>query len=92
MARKRRIVVTRPMEIEPLLYPEDEEKGWGEWFKQTYARYWFAIGSIFIDIMVALSLADIFDGISIPLFALIALAVVEVTIYLRIWGVSPWSD
>jgi hypothetical protein len=92
MAHKRRIVVTIKGEDEPPPFPLPEEKGWRDWFRQTYAKYWFAIISLFIDVMVSLTLADMFGGISIPLFSFIALIAVEVTIYLRIWGMPPWTD
>lgn len=92
MAQKRRI----DSEAEaPAMDEEEEEipekyrdRGWKHWLRYSYARYWYALFCIFLDVMLPLELHRIMTGslqVVVPTFVLCALVAVQVVIYMRLW-------
>ena len=92
MALKRRIdseAETSPLEEEDEDIPEKYlDRGWKHWLRHSYARYWYAIFCIFLDVMVPLELYRILSGsqqVVVPAFVFCALVALQVVIYMRLW-------
>ncbi len=91
MAKKRRIVLDRRSESEE---PEDvperyRDSGWSEWVRGSYAKWWYVILSMFVDIFVALEVSHHLSGswaLILPIFMIIVLVGVEIYLYHRLWG------
>jgi hypothetical protein len=91
MAQKRRIMVEREREPdgEKDIPERFKDSSWSEWARGTYARWWYGLLCLFIDVMVALELsAYIPADWSIPLlsFTVLTLIIIEIYIYRKVWG------
>jgi hypothetical protein len=87
MAQKRVIRTTgRPSEQDD----EEDEETWGEWAKRSYARAWYILLCIFIDLFILLEVAngDTFISWGLGLIALFIVIAVEVFIYTKLWGAN----
>jgi membrane protein YqaA with SNARE-associated domain len=92
MAEKRRFRVARPPGEESL---EDDELprkykdvSWTEWLVIDFARYWFVIIALGVDLLIGLDVVTIFSGagtIAFVLFLAITIPL-EILIYLYLWG------
>lgn len=94
MAKKRMI---RTEEVEPSSaagssHDDDSERtedsSWGVWSRKTYAKYWYVLGCIFVDIIAVLEVARIgpaeySSSFSIALF--IGLLIAQSYIYTKVW-------
>lgn len=63
---------------------------WWDWFVHDYARYWYFLGAIALDVFLSLGSVDAFHlddarGIVLVIMLLVVLLVVEVKIFFRIW-------
>ena len=63
---------------------------WWDWFLHDYARYWYALGTVALDVFVGLWLAESFHlvdalGILIIVATLVILLAVEIKGYFWIW-------
>lgn len=94
MAKKRKIRTEKAEAAEPYSGHDDDipekykDVTWGVWLRKTYLRYWYVVGCVFIDLIVALEVARISPeslSITLPIFVLIALVLVEVLLYAYIW-------
>ncbi|MCU0862064.1 MAG: hypothetical protein MUE65_07075 [Methanomassiliicoccales archaeon] len=92
MAQKRRLdseAEALPMEEDDEDIPEKyRDRGWKHWLRHSYARYWYAILCVFLDVMVPLELYRSMTGSSqvvVPAFVLCALVALQVVIYMRLW-------
>lgn len=85
MARKRKVVVekTIPANVEE----QSDDMGWKEWLILRYARAWYWLVALFIDIIIFFELQRTV-GLEVVVSAMIAiiLVVVELVLFLRIWG------
>jgi len=92
MAEKRRISVSRSELKEGL---EDDELprkfkdiGWKEWLKVDFARYWFVIMALAVDVFFGMEATKMISGVGWlgpAIFLAIAMPI-EVFIYLYLWG------
>jgi hypothetical protein len=91
MATKRVLRNTAP-QTEP--QPELEES-WSTWLRGTYARYWYVLFCMFVDVIVGLEVYTRIDGligIILAMVVLVALVAVQVYIYLKAWGaLGRWA-
>ncbi len=94
MAKKRRIIESESgraaRESEEKQETEVGRKGqsMGEWFRSTYAKYWFVILSIAADVFGGLQFASLLSGSLGVIAALVFLAaaiVVEILLFRRLW-------
>lgn len=92
MARKRQIQVEKRIEteiIEEYVPEKYKDVSWSDWFKGTYAKWWFIILSISFDLILALEISRHLTGIwsyFLPIMVFIALGMVELYIFHRVWG------
>jgi hypothetical protein len=74
----------------PSKEPEPElEESWSTWLRGTYARYWYVLFCMFVDVVVGLEVYNRIDGLTgiiLAVLVLVALIAVQVHIYLRAWG------
>ncbi len=74
----------------PPTEPQSElEESWSAWLRGTYARYWYVLFCMFVDVVVGLEIyirIDGFTGIILVMVVLVALVAVQVHIYLKAWG------
>jgi UDP-N-acetylmuramyl pentapeptide phosphotransferase/UDP-N-acetylglucosamine-1-phosphate transferase len=85
MATKRVLRKTAPS-AEP--QPELEES-WSDWLKGTYARYWYVLFCLFVDVVVGLEIFNRIDGVTgivLAAVAVAALIALQVFIYVKAWG------
>jgi hypothetical protein len=69
--------------------PEEapEELGWKDWLLKRYAKVWFWIGCLFLDAMIFLETQRTLSAnMLMAVMATVAVAVVQLFVYLRIWG------
>jgi hypothetical protein len=92
MAQKRRLdseAAALPMEEDDEDIPEKyRDRGWEHWLRYSYARYWYVIFCIFLDVMLPLELHRTMTGslqAVVPVFVLCALLALQVVIYMRLW-------
>jgi hypothetical protein len=92
MARKRQIKVER---ISATELSEEEvpkkyrDEGWGIWFKDTYAKWWYILLCVMIDSFLAFEISRYLTGswiYFVPLIAVLIVAMLEVYLFHRIWG------
>ncbi len=92
MAEKRRLRVSGQEQIE-----EETEKGlprkyqdvgWKEWLKADFARYWFVIIALMIDLLFGLEAVNAISGMgSLGMAIFLAITIpVEVFLYIYLWG------
>jgi hypothetical protein len=85
MATKRVLQNTAPpKELQPEL-----EENWSTWLKGTYARYWYVLFCMFVDVAVVLEVyyrIEGLTGIILAMVVLAALIAVQVYLYLKAWG------
>ncbi|MEI6796915.1 MAG: hypothetical protein WCK39_08615 [Methanomassiliicoccales archaeon] len=81
MASKRRIVINQ--KEEPQL-PEGET--WKQWFLRRYVRYWYWIGCIFLNVMMALTLWGAESLKSLAIIAIAFLFLVQYYVHTLLWG------
>lgn len=96
MARKRRILIERRLEesIEDDLEPQDvpekyRDMSWKEWLRGPFARTWFVVLSLFLDVILILEINRVVDGVAgmaISFTLLVPLLVCEVFLYRLWWG------
>ncbi len=68
--------------------PELEET-WSDWLKGTYARYWYVLFCLFVDVVVGLEIFNRIDGVTgivLAAVAVAALIALQVFIYVKAWG------
>ncbi len=74
----------------PKTEPQSElEESWSTWLKGTYARYWYVLFCMFVDVVVGLEIYGRFSGLTaiiLVMVVLVALVAVQVYIYLKAWG------
>jgi hypothetical protein len=100
MAHKRKITVKVPSQVEQEdhqeLYDQNEipvrnrkDLGWRHWVTHEYARYWYFLGAMFLDLVLLLE-AYTRHWVGLPLtilvIALIGLVLIEVWGYFHLWG------
>lgn len=92
MARKRQIKVER---ISATELPEEEvpkkyrDEGWGEWFKESYTKWWYVLLCTIIDSFLALEISRYLSGLwvyFVPFIVVLILVMLEVYLFHRIWG------
>jgi hypothetical protein len=84
MAHKRRIEVAErvPGPEEPV-----DEMGWKEWALKRYARAWYWVGCLFLDVVIFLEMQRALDThVIVAGSASVAAAAVQFALYFRIWG------
>jgi len=76
--------------VAPSTEPEHElEESWSDWLKGTYARYWYVLFCMFVDVVVGLEIYNRVDGLTGIIMTVVVLAVLvalQVLIYLKAWG------
>jgi hypothetical protein len=92
MVEKRRIKVSGPDPKEEL---EDDELprkfkdiGWKEWLKVDFARYWYMVIVLAIDVLFGLEATNLVSGAgSLGFMLFLAIAVpLQILVYLYLWG------
>lgn len=84
MAHKRRIEVDEHV-------PEPEmptrEMSWKEWALKRYARAWYWVGCLFLDVIIFLEMQRALGTNALVAgMASVAAAAVQLVLYFRIWG------
>jgi len=92
MARKRLITVEEKEAppAEPSDDKEEKEQGWGQWLRKTYLKYWYGVGCLFVDAIVAMEamrLSGEGGSAALPIFLFLVLLIVEIFLYEKIWGI-----
>lgn len=101
MARKRSIEVEEESvavehtseDSHELQTTEKAYESWHAWFRKTYARYWYIVGCIFVDLLVSLEVARISPkeySVGFSVFLFLVLALIEMFLYARVWGRPKW--
>lgn len=92
MAEKRRLEAPEQKRVEER---EDEEPsrkyrsiGWKEWLKMDFARYWFVVIALMVDLLFGLDAMNLIPGAGTLGFAVfLAITIpVEILIYIYLWG------
>lgn len=70
---------------------------WWDWFVHDYARYWYVLGAISLDVFLGLSLVQTFNMTDAPglvsvIAVLVAVSAVEVSGFLRLWPTYKLFD
>ena len=90
MAEKRRLQVPEQEGIE-----EDEELprkfrsiGWKDWLKMDFARYWFVLIALMVDLLFGLDAMNLVSGAGSAGFAIFLAITIpaEVLLYIYLWG------
>ncbi len=103
MATKRKIVTSEKgresLEEEERREKEEARKAKGptlrEWWRNTYAKYWFVIVAMAVDAFGALQISSSIEGDLGSIAALIVLAVlviIEILIYRALWPSREEDD
>jgi hypothetical protein len=86
MAHKRRITIG---EREPVAEDEgrSQELGWKDWLLRRYARSWYWVGALFLDVILFFEAQwsfglDLFGASALAALALL----IELYIFIKIWG------
>lgn len=63
---------------------------WWDWFVYDYARYWYVIGALALDVFLGIGLVDAYSpadalGILLLIAVLVVLATTEVLGFFRLW-------
>lgn len=66
--------------------PPPPQETWTEWFVGKYLIYWYAIGCLFLDVMIFLWLWGMEPLKAVAVIAFVGMALLEVFIYSRLWG------
>jgi len=66
------------------------EMTWWDWFLHDYARYWYVLGAITLDVFLGLGLVDAFHlvnalGILIAIAVLVMVIVAEIEGFFWLW-------
>jgi len=85
MAQKRRIEVERPPAPPAPPAEEDQDIGWGQWFRQVYAKYWYVLLCLFGTSMFFLTVRGTIPDLATALLTA-ALVAAEIFVYWRLWG------
>jgi len=92
MARKRQIKVERVSATEP---SEEEipkkyrDESWGDWFKGSYAKWWYVLLCVIIDIFLALEISRYLSGswaYFVPIIVVLILVMLEIYLFHHLWG------
>jgi len=90
MAKKRRIEVERSEEPEEIDVPDKfKESSWSEWVRNSYAKWWYGILCMFLDLLLAIEISNRLYApwnYFIPTIVVILLLIIELYIFHRIWG------
>lgn len=88
MAYKRRVVVSKAAKAPPDEERDElDEEGWKIWLLRRYARMWFWVLMLFIDIIIFLELQRSLRFNPLVAGAVtIAMGVVQLAIFAKIWG------
>ncbi len=81
-------------------YVENRQKdlnlSWKRWLRDRYARYWFLLGCLLLDLVVAGTVLQVFTGspidwwqYALAIALVIALAYPEYLGYQRLWPPAP---
>jgi hypothetical protein len=86
MAYKRRVEVeAKPPQVEEEV--ELEPLGWKDWLLKKYARAWYWVGCLFLDVIIFLEMQRLLNTNALVAgMAAVAGAVVQLALYFRIWG------
>jgi hypothetical protein len=102
MAKKRKIEVEKgdssdssSVDYGDELSEKNKDVSWGAWVRRTYLKYWYVVGCVFVDLLIALEVTRIGPkawSASLSIFVLIVLLVVEILLYSFIWKdlKLPW--
>lgn len=86
MAHKRRLEVEKK-ELRERLPEEPEGMRWREWLLRRYARYWYWLAMIFLDMVIFFELQrSLGTNALVAGMAAVGAAAVQVAIYFRLWG------
>ena len=99
MAYKRRITTQKMEEAQDDLdQPGDDrrrpvsqrpDRGWGYWATHDYARYWYFLGAMFLDLFILLEALTVpLDNIisTVMVITVVGLVLVEIWGYNYLWG------
>ena len=92
MAKKRALQVETPdreIEEQPDEVRTPRESTWREWLRGTYAKYWYGIICLFVDVVVALELSKSVEypwSYLLPFIVVSALVLVQWQFYLKLWS------
>jgi hypothetical protein len=87
MANKRRVVVEKKTIAPAPREGEPRTMSWSDWLIRRYARYWYWVGMLFMDMAVFLEMQRSLGGhILVAMIAVVAVVAVQFAIYLRLWG------
>jgi len=70
---------------------------WWDWFVHDYARYWYVLGAISLDVFLVLSLVQAYNltdalGLVSVIAVLAAILAVEILGFLRLWPIYKLFD
>ncbi|MCU0861585.1 MAG: hypothetical protein MUE65_04635 [Methanomassiliicoccales archaeon] len=69
------------------------EPDWREWFLGTYAKYWYVLACLFVDLAVFYEVRRTgFGGWAVPFIALVLAVGLQAILYLRIWPRSEKEE
>jgi hypothetical protein len=66
--------------------PPPRQETWTEWLLGKYLRIWYAVGCLFLDVMLFLWLWSAIEIKAAAVIIFIACALIEVFVYSRLWG------
>ncbi|MBI0584038.1 MAG: hypothetical protein ISF22_07405 [Methanomassiliicoccus sp.] len=84
MAQKRKVEVESKA---PEAEPPPEDLGWRDWLLKKYARSWYWLACLFLDVFIFLEMRRVLHtNALVAAMAAVAVAVLQFAIYFRIWG------
>ncbi|NYT12095.1 MAG: hypothetical protein GKC03_06015 [Methanomassiliicoccales archaeon] len=92
MARKRQIKVERVSATEPSdedIPKKFRDEGWNKWFKESYAKWWYGLLCMIVDLFLALEVSRYLSGswiYFVPLIVVLILVMLEIYLFHRLWG------
>jgi hypothetical protein len=91
MAHKRKLVVEKE---QPQAPPEEESLNWRDWLLRRYARYWYWLAMLFLDMVIFFELQRSLGANALVAgMAAVGAGAIQFAIYFRVWGRgSPLGD
>jgi hypothetical protein len=92
MAQKRKIEGGAPEPPPSSVYQdelEEEPESFTEWLKGTYAKYWYGLICLFVDLLVPFTLIAYLDTPLLPealILTILLLLAAEYAVYRKIWA------